>query len=74
MEVHDIDGEMGKVHSAEKAKADVFRFWDQVGVDVVLAALEFYFEVGSVEGHARAHPAVQGPCAARVRSARCGYA
>ncbi|MDT3681391.1 MAG: hypothetical protein ROY82_02775, partial [Truepera sp.] len=42
VEVHELDGVEVKVYGAEKTLADVFKFRNQVGLDVVLEALELY--------------------------------
>lgn len=42
VEVHELDGVDVKVYGAEKTLADVFKFRNQVGMDVVLEALELY--------------------------------
>lgn len=42
VEVHELDGVEVKVYGAEKTLADVFKFRNQVGMDVALEALESY--------------------------------
>jgi predicted transcriptional regulator of viral defense system len=42
IEVHDEDGVPVKVYSPEKTLADCFKFRNQFGLDVALAALKFY--------------------------------
>lgn len=42
VEIHELDGVEVKVYGAEKTLADVFKFRNQVGLDVVLEALELY--------------------------------
>lgn len=42
VEIHEMDGVEVKVYGAEKTLADVFKFRNQVGMDVVLEALELY--------------------------------
>lgn len=42
VEVHELDGVKVRVYGAEKTLADAFKFRSQVGMDVVLEALELY--------------------------------
>jgi predicted transcriptional regulator of viral defense system len=42
VEVHELDGVEVKVYGAEKTLADVFKFRNQVGMDVALEALGLY--------------------------------